>query len=281
MSERILVFLAIVLLLKELGVLQAIKRFFNEVNEETKKDEESTDEVEETIEDDESFNEEEEDNETIEENTGSEEIDESEDSIGFEADADVEEASEERFEDNECSDKEPGKKIKPSDTLNNSSDKPEKEEPKKRTTFFDYIHADPEIVPRAFMKKKCVIPQPDPNKKKDDHVIMFDFKPMGRKTIKPFNIMPEVMEFMRDDNPAIQGKRRVVKNEYPRVTFIDKNTAKLEESPNDVFYCTTKDMSKIRMMSVKDQVEQLRMKKKHMDLLQLDDEDFIIDPFLL
>lgn len=273
MSEGILVFLAIVLLLKELGIFQAIKSFFNEVNEETKKDEESSHEVEETIEEDESFNEEE-DDEITEENTGSEDKDESEDNTDSETDFNVEEASEERFEDIESSDKEPAKKVKPSDTLNNSSDEPGKEKPKKRTTFFDYIHADPEIVPRAFMKKKYVIPQPDPNKKKDDHVILFDFKPMERKSLG----LP--LEFMRGE-PMLKVQRRIVKNEYPRVTFIDKNTAKLEESPNDVFYCTSQDMAKIRMMPEKEQIKQLRMKKSHMDLLQIDDDELIIDPFLL
>ena len=256
MSEEILVFLAVVLLLKELGIIQAIKRFFNEGNEEKSSDEDK--------------------DETDEEDAGSKDKDETnEDIIGLDVDSNVEEASEESFEEIECSDKEPAKKVKPSGTLNNSSNEPEKEEQKKRTTFFDYIHADPEIIPRAFMKKKYVIPQPDPNKKKDDHVIMFDFKPIGRKGLN------QPLEFMRDEEPIIKAKRCIVKNEYPRVTFIDKNTAKLEESPNDVFYCTTQDMPKIRMMPEKEQIKQLRMRKTHMDLLQMNDDDLIIDSFLL
>lgn len=135
MSEGILVFLAIVLLLKELGVFQAIKRFFNEVNEGTKKDEKSSDEVKETVE-------EEEDNEINEENVVSE------DNGGSEVDSNVEEASEESFEDNECSDKEP--------------EKSEKEEPKKRTSLFGSSHAEPEVIPKTSMK--------------NDHTIMFEYK---------------------------------------------------------------------------------------------------------
>lgn len=170
MSEGILVFLAIVLLLKELGVFQAIKRFFNEeVNDETKKDEKSSDEVKETVED----------NEINEENVVSE------DNIGSEVDSNVEEASEESFEDNECSDKEP--------------EKSEKEEPKK-----------------------------------NDHVVMFEFE-----------------------------------NKYPRLTFIDKNTTKLEESPNVAFYCFTQDMPKIRMMPKKEQIEYLRMRRNQIHSLQI------------
>lgn len=214
MSEEILVFLAVVLLLKELGIIQAIKRFFNEGNEEKSSDEDK--------------------DETDEENSCSKDKDETnEDIIGLDVDSNVEEASEESFEEIECSDK-----VKPSD------------EPTKRTTFFD-----PEAIKRA-------APQ-------NDHVIMFDFKPIRRK------------EFKRDEEPIIKAKRCIVKNEYPRVTFIDKNTAKLEESPNDVFYCTTQDMPKIRMMPEKEQINQLRMRKTHMDLLQMDDDDFIIDSFLL
>lgn len=121
MSEGILVFLAIVLLLKELGVFQAIKRFFNEVNDETKKDEKSSDEVKETVEEDE-------DNEINEENVGSE------DNIGSEVDSNVEEASEESFEDNECSDKEP--------------EKSEKEEPKKNdhVIMFEFENKYPRLI---------------------------------------------------------------------------------------------------------------------------------------
>lgn len=222
MSEGILVFLAIVLLLKELGVFQAIKRFFNEVNDETKKDEKSSDEVKETVEEDE-------DNEINEENVGSE------DNIGSEVDSNVEEASEESFEDNECSDKE--------------QEKSEKEEPKKRTTFFDCFHVDPEVIPKTSMKNKRATPQPD-------QVIMFDFKPIKRK------ILDQPLECMRGE-PTLKVQGSTVKNKYPRLTFIDKNTTKLEESPNDAFYCTSQDMPKIRMMPEKEQIEYLRMKKSH------------------
>lgn len=228
MSNEILVFLAIVLLLKELGVIQAIKRFFNEESKEAEKDEESEEEsTEESIEDeteeDESFNEEKV-NKINEENTG------------LKVDSNVEEASEESFEDIECSDKESVKKVKPLD------------ESEKRTTL-----SDPKVIPRVFMKNEHTTPQPDPNKKTSD------FKPLEQMKAEP---------------------TRVVKNEYPRVTFIDKNTAKLEESPNDVFYCMTQDMPKIRMMPEKEQIKQLRMMKSHIYPLQMDD-DFIINPFLL
>lgn len=224
MSNEILVFLAIVLLLKELGVIQAIKRFFNEESKEAEKDEESEEEsIEDETEEDESFNEEKV-NKINEENTG------------LKVDSNVEEASEESFEDIECSDKESVKKVKPLD------------ESEKRTTL-----SDPKVIPRVFMKNEHTTPQPDPNKKTSD------FKPLEHMKAEP---------------------TRVVKNEYPRVTFIDKNTAKLEESPNDVFYYMTQDMPKIRMMPEKEQIKQLRMMKSHIYPLQMDD-DFIINPFLL
>lgn len=210
MSKEILVFLAIVLLLKELGVIQAIKRFFNE---ETEKDEGSEEEsTEEETEEDESFNEE----KINEENTG------------LKVDSNVEEASEESFEDIECSDKESVKKVKPLD------------ESEKRTTL-----SDPKVIPRVFMKNEHTTPQPDPNKKTSD------FKPIRRESLD------QPLEHIKAE------PTRTVKNEYPRVTFIDKNTAKLEESPNDVFYCMTQDIPKIRMMPEKEQINQLRMMKSH------------------
>ena len=228
MSKEILVFLAIVLLLKELGIIQAIKRFFNEETEKDEGSEEESTEEEET-EEDESFNEE----KVNEENTG------------LKVDSNVEEASEESFEDIECSDKESVKKVKPLD------------ESEKRTTL-----SDPKVIPRVFMKNEHATPQPDPNKK------TFDFKPIRRESLD------RPLEHMKAE------PTRTVKNEYPRVTFIDKNTAKLEESPNDVFYCMTQDISKIRMMPEKEQINQLRMMKSHIYPLQMDD-DFIIYPFLL
>ena len=175
-------FLAIVFLLKELGVFQSIKRFFNEVNEKTKKDE--------------SLNEEK-DKISSEENKGSEDKDESEDTIGSEVDSNVEEASEESFEENVCSDKKPVKS--------------EKEEPKKEVLFFGSSHADPEVIPKTSMK--------------NGHVIMFE-----------------------------------AMNKYPRLIYIDERTSRIEESPKDFFYCTTKDMPVIRMMPEKEQIEYLRMR---------------------
>lgn len=234
MSKEILVFLAIVLLLKELGIIQAIKRFFNEESEKDEgSEEESTEEsIEEETEEDESFNEEKV-NEINEENTG------------LKVDSNVEEASEESFEDIECSDKESVKKVKPLD------------ESEKRTVL-----SDPKVIPSVFMKNEHTTPQPDPNKK------TFDFKPIRRESLH------RPLEHMKAE------PTRTVKNEYPRVTFIDKNTAKLEESPNDVFYCMAEEISKIRMMPEKEQINQLRMMKSHIYPLQMDD-DFIIYPFIL
>ena len=253
-------FLVIVLLLKELGVLQAINRFLNEANNQDKE------EVDDEVEDDEEIEEVHEDEE-VEDEDSDEEVDvEGSDETNEEqsdVDSNVEEASEETFEEKgvDVSDEDVKDEEKNTgETTNND---------KKKITIFDYLHADPDTVPKIFMKKACTIPKPDPNKHKDDHVIIFDFKPMERSRIKKYH--PQY-DFMMD--------KKASDAEYPKITYIDTNTAKLEESPNEVFYCTTTDMPRIRMLSKKKQLKELRLRKKHMELMNFPEpNNFIIDPF--
>ena len=259
MSEGLLTFLVIVLLLKELGVLQAINRFLNEANNQDKEEVE-----EEKVEDDEEV-EDEEDDEDVEDE---EEVEDVEDEFSDEPsdediDSNVEEASEETFEEKgvDVSDEEVKDEEKNTEETTNND--------KKKITIFDYLHADPDTVPKIFMKKACTIPKPDPNKPKDDHVIIFNFKPMERSHIKKYH--PQY-DFMMD--------RKASDAEYPKITYIDTNTAKLEESPNEVFYCTTTDMPRIRMLSKKKQLKELRLRKKHMELMNFPEpNNFIIDSF--
>ena len=237
MSEAVLTLLVFVLLLKELGVLQALRKALFESNEDDKEKADDEDIEEET---------------SVHDETSDEVID-------------VEEASEEVFEDEE--------KVEDSDKDEKVEDKPiTSKETKQKKTFFDAM--DPEKVSRIFMKKQCSMPKPDPNKPKDSHVIIFDYKPMERdkKTVPSIFNLDEYINRAHLPLPIV-ANRKIVKNNYPRITFIGENIAKLEESPNEEFYCTSSDMPKIKLMSKEEQLKQLRMKKTHMAPIDMSDDD--------
>ena len=287
-TERAIIFAVLVLLFKEIGILEVIRNILIKSTKNDQKNLFDVEDLEEPIENEEEVLEEEEELEMKEDSNETEDTfaeEENSDNVEEEKTNDSNVSDEEINENEDGSDEEHEEEMKEAEEaeeenfneeekeIDCSSDEECAETIRRAFNYFPWRKSVDGDISKVLKTKNVSNEEIENNKKKLDRVQEFEFKPHDRESFGE-EIMKKINE-RRSKQERTIGRRpfsfksltrtppRIIEEGYPKITFVDKNTVKFEEEPGDVFYLTAPDVESIKEMSRMRQIYEIRKKRNH------------------